>query len=173
MGGGLSVAVNLSPRQLLQPDLPGAVRLALRSSGLPPEQLILELTESILVEESESIGQTLADLKALGVRLALDDFGTGYSALGYLKRFPLDIVKVDRSFVHGLGRDEGDSAIVGAVLGMARALGLEVVAEGIETGQQLACLNELGADYGQGFYFARPLSSDQLRDAIAGRKQTA
>src|SRR5437667_152360 len=87
-------------------------------------RLVLELTESILVEESESIGRTLAGLKDIGVRLALDDFGTGYSALGYLKRFPLDIVKVDRSFIRGLGRDDGDTAIVGAVLGMARALGL-------------------------------------------------
>jgi EAL domain-containing protein (putative c-di-GMP-specific phosphodiesterase class I) len=88
--------------------------------------------------------------------LALDDFGTGYSALGYLKRFPFDIVKVDRSFVSGLGEDHGDSAIVGAVLGMANALGMQVVAEGIETERQLACLNELGASLGQGFYFAAP-----------------
>ncbi len=152
----VSVAVNLSARQLLQPELADMVRKAILKAGIPADRLILELTESILVEESEIVGNTLRDLKEIGVRLALDDFGTGYSALGYLKRFPFDIVKVDRSFVHGLGQDEGDSAIVGAVLGMAQALGMEVVAEGIETEQQLACLNELGAKYGQGFYFARP-----------------
>jgi diguanylate cyclase (GGDEF)-like protein len=152
----ISVSVNLSPRQLMQQDLPRVVGRALLDTGVEPRRLILELTESILVEESGPVGVTLADLKAIGVRLALDDFGTGYSALGYLKRFPFDIVKVDRSFVRGLGTDSGDSAIVGAVLGMARALGMEVIAEGIETAEQLACLSELGAEYGQGFYFARP-----------------
>jgi diguanylate cyclase (GGDEF)-like protein len=151
-----SIAVNLSPRQLMQQDLPAVVGAALLESGVDPQRLTLELTESILVEDSEMVGVTLAELKKIGVRLGLDDFGTGYSALGYLKRFPFDIVKVDRSFVRGLGEDAGDSAIVGAVLGMARALGMEVVAEGIETETQLACLRELGAEYGQGFYFARP-----------------
>jgi EAL domain-containing protein (putative c-di-GMP-specific phosphodiesterase class I) len=109
-----------------------------------------------LVDDSGPVKVTLDELKKIGVRLALDDFGTGYSALGYLKRFPFDIVKVDRSFVRGLGQDSEDGAIVGAVLGMARALKMQVVAEGIETEQQLACLNQLGADYGQGYYFARP-----------------
>jgi EAL domain-containing protein (putative c-di-GMP-specific phosphodiesterase class I) len=152
----VAVAVNLSARQLMQQDLPRVVGAALLETGVAPERLILELTESILVEEGGPVGITLQQLKEIGVRLALDDFGTGYSALGYLKTFPFDIVKVDRSFVRGLGRDRGDSAIVSAVLGMAKALGMEVVAEGIETEQQLACLNELGAAYGQGFYFARP-----------------
>ncbi len=152
----LSVAVNLSPRQLLQQDLPKIVGTALSETGAEPGRLVLELTETILVDESPAVLERLEQLKALGVRLALDDFGTGYSALSYLKRFPFDIVKVDRSFVHGLGRGLGDDAIVGAVLGMARALGLEVVAEGIETEEQLACLNKLGAEYGQGFFFARP-----------------
>ena len=152
----VAIAVNLSPRQLMQQDLPRIVGAALLECGVRPERLILELTESILVEESGPVGVTLDELKKIGVRLALDDFGTGYSALGYLKRFPFDIVKVDRSFIRGLGEDSGDSAIVGAVLGMARALGMEVVAEGIETETQLKCLTELGAEYGQGFYIARP-----------------
>jgi diguanylate cyclase (GGDEF)-like protein/PAS domain S-box-containing protein len=152
----LSISVNLSARQLMQPDLPEIVGAALLACGAEPQRLILELTESILVEESAQVGTTLSALKDLDVRLALDDFGTGYSALGYLKRFPFDIVKVDRSFVRGLGHDEEDSAIVGAVMGMAHALGMEVVAEGIETEEQLACLNDLGVDYGQGFLFARP-----------------
>ncbi|HEX4735237.1 MAG TPA: EAL domain-containing protein [Thermoleophilaceae bacterium] len=156
----IAIAVNLSPRQLMQQDLPAVVGAALLESGVDPHRLILELTESILVEDSDLVGMTLAELKKIGVRLALDDFGTGYSALGYLKRFPFDIVKVDRSFVRGLGEDAGDSAIVGAVLGMARALGMAVVAEGIETETQLACLRELGVDYGQGFYFARPGSAE-------------
>ena len=152
----IAVAVNLSARQLMQQDLPRVVGAALLESGVAPERLILELTESMLVEETGPVGETLERLKEIGVRLALDDFGTGYSALGYLKRFPFDIVKVDRSFVRGLGSDRGDSAIVSAVLGMAQALGMQVVAEGIETAEQLACLHELGAAYGQGFYFARP-----------------
>ena len=152
----LRVAVNLSARQLLQQDLEKVVTRALRESGVDADRLILEITESMLVEDSEEVEQTLQGLKRIGVRLALDDFGTGYSALGYLKRFPFDIVKVDRSFVSGLGQDPGDSAIVGAVLGMAGALGMEVIAEGIETAEQVACLRELGAEYGQGYYFARP-----------------
>jgi diguanylate cyclase (GGDEF)-like protein/PAS domain S-box-containing protein len=152
----VTISVNLSPRQLMQQDLPKIVGATLLESGVEPRRLVLELTESILVEESAPVEVTLRELKKLGVRLALDDFGTGYSALGYLKRFPFDIVKVDRSFVRGLGEDAGDSAIVGAVLGMARALGMEVVAEGIETETQLACLTELGVEYGQGFYLARP-----------------
>jgi diguanylate cyclase (GGDEF)-like protein/PAS domain S-box-containing protein len=153
---GIAVTVNLSARQLLQQDLVSIVRRAVERTGVNPDRLVLELTESMLVDESEQVEETLGALKEIGVQLALDDFGTGYSALGYLKRFPFDIVKVDRSFVHGLGRDEGDSAIVGAVLGMAKALGMQVVAEGIETKLQLSCLNELGASLGQGFYFARP-----------------
>jgi diguanylate cyclase (GGDEF)-like protein len=171
MDRSLAVAVNLSPRQLLHEDLVRVVRLALEESQLAPQRLILELTESILVGQSPAIGRMLSDLKAIGVRLALDDFGTGYSALSYLKRFPLDIVKIDRSFINGLGRDGGDSAIVGAVVGMAGALGLEVVAEGVETEEQLACLRDLGADYAQGFYFSRPLPADELD--FRGRRQPA
>ena len=152
----LSIAVNLSPRQLMQQDLPNIVGACLLESGIEPGRLTLELTESILVDETAQVGETLDALKEIGVRLALDDFGTGYSALSYLKRFPFDIVKVDRSFVRGLGIDSEDGAIVGAVLGMAKALGMQVVAEGIETGQQLSCLTELGAKLGQGYYFARP-----------------
>jgi diguanylate cyclase (GGDEF)-like protein/PAS domain S-box-containing protein len=153
---GIAIAVNLSPRQLMQQDLPKIVGASLLESGVEPARLILELTESILVEESAPVGVTLEELKKIGVRLALDDFGTGYSALSYLKRFPFDVVKIDRSFIRGLGEDAGDSAIVGAVLGMARALGMQVVAEGIENETQLQCLTELGVEYGQGFYIARP-----------------
>jgi diguanylate cyclase (GGDEF)-like protein len=165
----LTISVNLSPRQLMQQDLPKIVGATLLESGVEPRRLVLELTESILVEESEPVEVTLRELKKIGVRLALDDFGTGYSALGYLKRFPFDIVKVDRSFVRGLGDDAGDSAIVGAVLGMARALGMQVVAEGIETETQLACLTELGVEYGQGFYLARPgpVEGESLRGTNA------
>jgi diguanylate cyclase (GGDEF)-like protein/PAS domain S-box-containing protein len=164
---GTAISVNLSPRQLMQQDLPPVVGAALLESGVEPQRLVLEVTESILVEDTGPVGVTLAELKKIGVRLALDDFGTGYSALGYLKRFPFDIVKVDRSFVRGLGEDPGDSAIVGAVLGMSRALGMEVVAEGIETETQLQCLTELGAQYGQGFYFARPGPLEGDRSASA------
>lgn len=152
----VAVSVNLSARQLVQQDLVGVVRSALERARVEPSRLVLELTESMLIDDSDDVAETLRRLKELGVELALDDFGTGYSALGYLKRFPFDIVKVDRSFVSGLGLNPEDGAIVGAVVGMANALGMQVVAEGIETAQQLSCLHELGAELGQGFYFAPP-----------------
>ena len=151
-----SVSVNLSARQLAQVDLVERVAESLERHGLPPGVLCLEITESVLMEDAEwSIGSIRA-LRNLGVKLSIDDFGTGYSSLGYLKRFPVDTVKIDRSFVDGLGTDPEDSAIVAAVISLGHALGLEVVAEGVETEQQLAELNALGCESAQGFLFAPP-----------------
>ena len=128
----------------------------LRETGLDPRLLKLEITESAVVADAETAVETLRGLKALGVGLAIDDFGTGYSSLNYLRHFPVDALKIDRAFVAGLGRDEGDAAIVAAVIGLAHTLGLRVVAEGIETTEQLGLLRGLGCEQGQGYRFGRP-----------------
>jgi diguanylate cyclase (GGDEF)-like protein/PAS domain S-box-containing protein len=158
----LSVAVNLSGRQILAPDIVGQVEAALRRSGLEPSRLCLEMTESVFVEDVDECERIVTTLKALGVQLSIDDFGTGYSSLSYLKRFPVDAVKVDKSFVSGLDTNSHDTALVGAIVAMAGALDLAVTAEGVETAQQLAHLKRLGCPRGQGYYFARPLSADHI-----------
>ncbi len=156
-----SIAVNLSARQLAQPDLVDAVAAALERTGAPPEHVCLEITESVLMAETTI--EALDALRALGVSLSIDDFGTGYSSLGYLRRFPVDTVKVDRSFVEGLGTEAEDTAIVAAVVGLGHALGLSVVAEGVETEQQLAELRAMGCDRAQGFWFARSAARRRVR----------
>jgi diguanylate cyclase (GGDEF)-like protein/PAS domain S-box-containing protein len=166
------ISVNLSPRQVAHAELVPTVARVLEESRVPASQLALEITESVLINEAESPWNTLHALKKLGVTLMLDDFGTGYSSLSYLKRFPVDVLKIDRSFVDGLGSEAEDSAIVKAVVGMARALELGVVAEGVETERQVECLRELGCERAQGFYFGRPAAAAQitpmLRRADAG-----
>jgi diguanylate cyclase (GGDEF)-like protein len=159
-GAALGVAVNLSARQLAHPDLVATVAEALAQSGLPPQLLVLEITESVLMTDRELAVVILHALRSLGVRLSIDDFGTGQSSLGYLKTLPVDSLKIDRSFVDGLGTDPDDSAIVEAVVHLGHALGLTVTAEGIETPKQLSELRALGCDLGQGFYFARPQPSE-------------
>lgn len=156
------VAVNLSARQFQEPRLIESIDHILRETGLHPHLLRLELTESAVMADSSGAAVTLRRLKGLGVQVALDDFGTGYSSLGALRRFPIDLLKIDRSFVAGLGRDEGDAAIVRAVLAMAPALGMRVAAEGVETRRQLARLRELGCELGQGYHFARPLPAEAV-----------
>ena len=152
----LTMSVNLSGRQLADPVLPDCVADALGASGLAPERLWLEITESVLMDDADSSVRALEALRVLGVRLAVDDFGTGYSSLAYLRRFPVDALKIDRSFVGGLDEGPQDAAIVEAVIGLAGALGLRVVAEGVETLSQLARVRALGCDEAQGYYFARP-----------------
>jgi EAL domain-containing protein (putative c-di-GMP-specific phosphodiesterase class I) len=152
---GFTLAVNLSARQVGQEDIAERVRAIVERSGpTAARRICLEITESVLMHESSA--QVMNDLKALGVRLSIDDFGTGYSSLGYLKRFPVDSVKVDRSFVDGLGIEGEDSAIVAAVVSLGHALGLSVVAEGVETSGQLHALLDLGCDRGQGYWFSGP-----------------
>ena len=158
----LDVAVNLSARQVAHRDLAGQVREVLARTGLDPVNLRLEVTESVLVEESASATATLEALSELGVRLVLDDFGTGYSSLAYLNRFPFDALKIDRSFVDGLGLEQERTAIVEAVIGMARALSLDAIAEGVESEEQLAELRRLGCDFAQGHLFSRPLAPDKV-----------
>ena len=160
------VSVNLSPRQVAHAELVPTVARVLEQSGMPAERLALEITESVLINEAESPWNTLEALKKLGVTLMLDDFGTGYSSLSYLKRFPVDVLKIDRTFIDGLGSEAEDSAIVKAVVGMARALDLGVVAEGVETERQVECLRELGCERAQGFYFARPRTAADVARAL-------
>ena len=152
----IGVSVNLSTRQFEQPDLVEKIGRTLETSGLDPAYLKLEITEAVAVGDAELAVATLWMLKGLGLKLAIDDFGTGYSSLSYLKRFPVDTLKIDRSFVSGLGLYPEDGAIVGAIISFANALGLTVTAEGIETAEQLALLRTLGADYGQGYFFGKP-----------------
>ena len=151
-----TVAINISARQFLQDDFVGLVAAILESTGAEPADICLEITESVLMDDIDVTIATLRRLKALGVKLAVDDFGTGYSSLSYLRRFPVDILKVDQSFVSGLGYDPEDSAIVQAVVHMGRALQLTTVAEGVETAHHLIELRELDCDIAQGYHFARP-----------------
>jgi diguanylate cyclase (GGDEF)-like protein/PAS domain S-box-containing protein len=163
----LDVSVNLSARQVSRRDLAGSVSEVLARTGLDPVHLRLEITESVLVEESASAKATLEALSEIGVRLVLDDFGTGYSSLAYLNRFPLDALKIDRSFVDALGVEQERTAIVEAIIGMARALSLDVVAEGVENEAQLSELRRLGCDYAQGHLFSRALPSKKISGLIA------
>lgn len=167
------VAVNLSARQLAHPDLVDSVDRALKATGADPSWLCLEITESVLMDDVDATIGAVKRLKGLGVDLAIDDFGTGYSSLGYLKRFPVDLVKVDRSFVDGLGSDPEDSAIVAAVVSLGHALGLRVVAEGVETEQQLSELVALECDLAQGYFFAPPQPAVDIEDLVLGPRRAS
>ena len=158
----LRVTVNLSARQFADPSLIDVVAEALARAGLPGDALWLEITESVLMEEVEATADTLLALKRLGVRLSVDDFGTGYSSLSYLKRFPVDVLKIDRSFIDGLGTDPEDGAIVLAIMSLAQALRLDVIAEGVEHFHQLEALHHLGCGAVQGYLLARPGPADTL-----------
>ena len=158
----LELSVNVSPVQLHDPDLVRHVEDVLRATGFPPEQLTLEITEQGLVDAAVGTDRTVDALLALGVRLAIDDFGAYQAGLGYLRRWPMHVLKLDQSLVHDLGQNERSRAIVAAVVGLAKTLGMTVIGEGIETAGQLAILREAGCDWGQGYFFAPPLPSDQL-----------
>lgn len=164
--GQPQVAINLSPKQFSDPDLVASIATILREEKLPPASLELELTESLLLDATEETRQQLLGFKALGVTLAMDDFGTGYSSLSYLKRFPIDVIKIDRSFIKDIPDNQDDMEITSAVIAMARNLRLKVVAEGIETAQQLAFLRQHHCDIGQGYLFDKPISSKQLEDEL-------
>lgn len=167
-----TLAVNLSPRQFRQADLVQQVREALHDSGLPAEHLELEITEGTLIENLEQTQATLAALKGLGLKLAIDDFGTGYSSLAYLRRFPLDKLKIDQSFMQGVPEDQANLEIAATIVGLARSLKLRVLAEGVETQEQLQALRQLGCEQGQGYLFSRPLSAVQLAHWLRGREQS-
>jgi diguanylate cyclase (GGDEF)-like protein len=175
-GDFLLMAVNLSAHQLRDSSLPNAVARELAACDLDPAAIVFEITESVLVDEGELVVpaiDAIYDLKRIGVGLALDDFGTGYSSLGYLKRLPVDELKVDREFIEGLGTDRHDSAIVSATLAMAKELQLSVVAEGVETRGQLEHLRALGCPLAQGFLFAEPLPPDEFADLLRSPSECA
>jgi diguanylate cyclase (GGDEF)-like protein len=156
----LHIAVNVSGPQFGHPSFVPTVARVLATTGLAPDALWLEITETSIMADAEGIGSTLDALRALGVHLAIDDFGTGYSSLAYLRRFPVEILKVDRSFVAGLGQDREDEAIIAMIVSLARTLDLMIVAEGVETAEQLDLLRRLGCDTVQGYYLGRPVAAE-------------
>ena len=165
----LSVAVILSFRQVLPPYILDRIECVLNATVFRPESLCLYLTESVFMEDIDQCAEILAGLKNLGVQLSLDDFGTGYSSLSYLSRFPFDIVKIDQSFIRGLGANPHDTALVAAILSMAEALGLSVTAEGIEDQSQLTALEEMGCQLGQGFFLDRPMPAEAMNQLLNSR----
>jgi diguanylate cyclase (GGDEF)-like protein len=170
---GLTMCVNLSVRQLQDPGLVGDVTVALERSGLPPDRLVLEITESVLMEDVDRSIRSLEVLKGLGVRLAIDDFGTGHSSLSYLRQLPVDILKIDRSFVSELGGAADGHAIVGVVVNLGQSLGLRTVAEGVEEPRQLAKLRAAGCDEAQGFLLARPMPAERVSELLTQRLPVA
>ncbi len=150
------VTVNVSPRQLQQPDFAPYLVGLLEETGADPASLVLEITEGVLLDDTHATLEVLESLRDLGLRLAIDDFGTGYSALSYLQRFPIHLLKIDRSFVNGLGHGGERSALVRAIVALGQALNLKLVAEGIEHADQQQQLLALGCQFGQGYFFARP-----------------
>jgi EAL domain-containing protein (putative c-di-GMP-specific phosphodiesterase class I) len=159
---GVTLSVNLSPRQLLQADLADQVRRALSHSGFAPQRLLLELTESTLIESGPSGAARIAELRDLGGRLCLDDFGTGYSSLSYLHELPIDALKIDRSFIRALPTDARKIAIVRSILLLGKGLGIDVVAEGVETADQAELLGRLGCERAQGFLYSQPVPMEAL-----------
>jgi EAL domain-containing protein (putative c-di-GMP-specific phosphodiesterase class I) len=162
----LSLSVNLSARQVAQTDLLDRIQEALVSSKLNPHCLKLEITESVVMENAEAAALMFKQLRVLGVQLSIDDFGTGYSSLSYLHRFPLNYLKIDRSFVSRLTTDN-DNAIVRTISTLARNLGMEVIAEGIETEEQYQQLKMLGCEYGQGYLFSHPVNNEGVLHLLA------
>ena len=160
----MKIAVNLSAREFSDERLVVEIAHALARTELPPELLELEITESMMMENPERAAQTLHEIKEMGVHVSIDDFGTGYSSLARLKKFPIESVKIDRSFIRDIASDPDDAAIVAAVIAMAHGLRLKVIAEGVETADQLRFLRERNCDEIQGFYFSRPSSAVDIVD---------
>jgi len=168
-GRDIAVAVNLSARQFRDADLAVTIERALDEAGLPAHLLELEITESMLMRDAARAAELMGQLKQRGVRIAIDDFGTGYSSLAYLKAFPLDYLKIDRSFVTDIPGDGNAEAIVRSVIALAHSLGLKVIAEGVESRDQLAFLDGLGCDEIQGYYLSRPERAEQLLQLLRER----
>lgn len=163
----LGIGVNVSGRQLLESVFEADVEAALRDSGVDPTALLLEITETVLVSDAETVINRLETLRGVGVRVAIDDFGTGYSSLSYLRRFPFDIVKIDRQFVEGVAHGGQDAAVARAIVTLSQDLGLEAVAEGIETTEQLMSIRSMGCKLGQGFLIARPADEERTASMLA------
>ena len=166
-GRPLELSVNVSPHQLANPGFARSVEQTLAHAEFPADQLVLEITETALVRGDTVSAHTLRDLEAQGIRIALDDFGTGNSSLAWLKEHPLDAIKIDQSFVAGLAGDSRDQAIVASLIGLARALGCAVTAEGVETEDQLIALRLLDCERAQGLLLAHPLGADELAELLA------
>jgi diguanylate cyclase (GGDEF)-like protein len=169
----LVVSMNLSAKQLQHPRLVWEITQILRGSGADLKGLELEITENAIMKDEEGISTKLKELRSLGIRLAIDDFGTGYSSLSHLKRLPVDTVKIDKSFLEGLGKDPKARLITSAIIDLAQTMGLEVVAEGVETEEQLTQLRELKCGLAQGYYFAKPLTTEQASALIAAERPSA
>jgi EAL domain-containing protein (putative c-di-GMP-specific phosphodiesterase class I) len=161
------ISVNLSGKQFARPELIEQIQSVLRETGLAASLLKIELTESVLMDNAASVAETLGRLKALGIQISLDDFGTGYSSLGYLHTFPIDTLKIDRSFVVTLSQPGDRSPIVNAIITLAHSLGMDVIAEGVETREQLDSLAALGCESIQGYYFSRPLPATEAATLLA------
>ncbi|HEY9228363.1 MAG TPA: GGDEF domain-containing phosphodiesterase, partial [Gemmatimonadaceae bacterium] len=167
-GTAPAISVNVSARQLQDPGFVDDVASVLALTQFPADRLILEITESVLLTNSKSVVTRLRELKRLGLRLAIDDFGTGYSNLGYLQHFPVDILKIDRSFITRMGSDGSDAALASSIVGLAATLKLQAVAEGVEQLEQRDQLLALGCGYGQGFLFAKPVGPEAVRALLRG-----
>jgi EAL domain-containing protein (putative c-di-GMP-specific phosphodiesterase class I) len=167
------VAVNLSARQFRKTDLAKTVHRVLRESGIAPRLLELELTESMIMRDPLAAAAIMQQLKALGVRLALDDFGTGYSSLNYLRRFPVDCLKIDRSFISDAASDPSAAAVATSIVAIAHSLGLHAIAEGVETGEQLDFLRDCGCDSLQGYYFSRPVPAEAFAALLTEGRRLA
>jgi len=163
----LMTCVNLSARQLSRPDVAETLERVLGETGMEGSRLTLDVTETVYVKALEGNTATLNRLRIMGVRISIDDFGRGYSSLSYLKRLPADHLKIDRSYVKGLGEDLEDTAIVRMVIELAHTLGMEVIAEGVESADQAELLAEVGCDMAQGFYFARPMPPEEASEFLA------
>jgi EAL domain-containing protein (putative c-di-GMP-specific phosphodiesterase class I) len=166
-GVDLDVAVNLSVRQISHSEVPATIERALARSGLDPGRLLIEVTESAVMEDADAAQRTLWQIAQLGVGIGIDDFGTGYSSLLYLKRYPVNALKVDKSFVAGLGVHSDDDGIVASIVGLGRAVGAACIAEGVETTEQLAALTELGYAFAQGFLLGQPVVAAEVPEAVA------
>jgi len=160
----VTVSVNLSALQLVQPGLAQEIATTLEQTGLPPAHLSVEITETALLADVDVNLATLEELRGIGVRVCVDDFGTGYSSLAYLRQLPVDVVKLDRAFIAGLGKDPVDTQIVAAVLRLCKALGRRIVAEGVETELQRQTLSRMGCPYMQGFLIARPMRTEAFEE---------
>jgi len=162
----IKLSVNISSIQLNKPMFDRDFLLSLENSDIPPDRIVIELTETAIMDSvSENITK-LRNLKEKGIKIAIDDFGTGYSSLNYLKILPVDFLKIDRSFVKGIGRDRNDEMIVKTIISMAKSMNLKTIAEGVETEEQLRFLIENGCDYGQGYYFGKPVPEDKIMEVI-------
>jgi EAL domain-containing protein (putative c-di-GMP-specific phosphodiesterase class I) len=169
----LIMAVNISARQFQHPEFTELVAAVLKETGLDPHCLELEITESVAMHDAEKTIATLNNLRALNLQLSIDDFGTGYSSLSYLKRFPINKLKVDQSFVRNMTTDANDASITKSVILLGQSLNLSVIAEGVETAEQLALLKQYGCDEVQGYYFSRPVPQNELAQLLSANPERA